>query len=143
MDMTVITQLYCQLYITYQLRTLMIILHHIVYCVDFSDNCIHPDDDKKLYWPKHAVDIVCVIDNIVVLWLLCPCIIVSLCYMPNVESVAGYSLSQWIRISVSWPTKTRGLHLKLPSEPVFLFSYFYLRNDLHRSGTKSSWLNLW
>jgi len=45
----------------------MVILYHIVYCVVFSDYCIQPDDGQKYYWPKHAVDMLCIIDNIVVL----------------------------------------------------------------------------
>ena len=66
MDMNVITQLYCQLYITCQLHvsantifghhqvgynyrrklhqpTLMAVLYRIIYCVVFSDNCIQLD----------------------------------------------------------------------------------------------------
>ena len=43
------------------------ILYRIIYCVVFSENCIQPDDGQKYYWPKHVVDVLCVIDNIVVL----------------------------------------------------------------------------
>jgi len=84
MDMTVITQLYCQLYITCQLHVSANIIfgHHqvgynnrrnytiynmIQYCVVFSDNCIQPDDGQKQYWPKHVVDMLCIIGNTVVL----------------------------------------------------------------------------
>ena len=40
---------------------------HIIHCVVFSDNCIQPDDGQKQYWPKHAVDMLCIVDNTVVL----------------------------------------------------------------------------
>jgi len=43
------------------------ILYRVIYCVVFSDNCIQPDDGQKLYWPKHVVDMLCIIENIVVL----------------------------------------------------------------------------
>jgi len=46
---------------------LMIVLYHIIYCIVFSDNCIQPDVGQKLYWPKHVVDILYIIDYIVVL----------------------------------------------------------------------------
>jgi hypothetical protein len=39
----------------------------VSYCVDFSDNCIEPDDGQKYYWPKLVVDMLCVSDNIFVL----------------------------------------------------------------------------
>jgi len=47
----------------------MILYHvlYIIYCVVFSDNCIQPDDDRKYYWPKYVVDMLCKIDNTVVL----------------------------------------------------------------------------
>jgi len=84
MDMTVITQLYCQLYITrklhvsantifghhqvgYNYRRKLYNIYHIIYCVVFSDSCIQPDDGQKYYWPKHVVDVLCIIDSIVVL----------------------------------------------------------------------------
>jgi len=41
--------------------------YHIIHCVVFSDNCIQPDDGQKYYWPKHVVDMLCIIDSIVVL----------------------------------------------------------------------------
>ena len=33
----------------------------------FSDNCSQPNDGQKYYCPKHVVDMLCIIDNIVVL----------------------------------------------------------------------------
>jgi len=46
---------------------ILYILYHIIYCVVFSDNCMQIDDGQKQYLMKHAVDILCIIDNIVVL----------------------------------------------------------------------------
>jgi len=76
MDMIVITQLCCQLYVLHYMsitcfgqyyfwptsgwiqlsekttqynmtQTLMVILYRIIYCVVFSDNCIQRDDGQK------------------------------------------------------------------------------------------------
>ena len=55
--------------IQYNHQTLTAILYHIIYCVVFSDNCIQPDDDQKKYWPKHVVDMLYIIDNILVIML--------------------------------------------------------------------------
>ena len=38
-----------------------------LYMSCFSDNCIQPDDGQKQYWPKHVFDMLCIIDNIVML----------------------------------------------------------------------------
>ena len=53
--------------IQYRRQCLVVILYPIIYCVVFSDNLIYPDDGQKCYWPKQGVDVLCIIDNIVVL----------------------------------------------------------------------------
>jgi len=47
--------------------TLMVILYHVIFCVVFSDNYIQPDYGQKYCWPKHVVDLLYIIDNVVVL----------------------------------------------------------------------------
>ena len=49
------------------LPPLMVIMYRVIYFVVFSDNCIQPDDGQKYCWPKHVVDMLCIIDSIAVL----------------------------------------------------------------------------
>jgi len=59
-----LSQVYC---VWQVVKTRTISSNNPVYCVVFSDNCIQPDDGQKYYWPKHAVDMLFIFNNIVVL----------------------------------------------------------------------------